>query len=275
MHGSYALSEKINAVPFYAILGETARDDIPVMYAVDWMSGYEKAEYWSERGVDSFMVKVGEDVEKDIKALRRIRDFLPEDKVIVVDPNQGYSVMETLRLAREAGDCFDAIEGPVDKDDYAALAGLTRELSQPLIADETVTSKNNVARLIREDACDMMLLKLLRAGGFRTCMQMAGLAEEAGKKVYCASMTNLGVGEAAILHFASAVPNLTSMFGNGLENLFQIYGPGMEYVREKDISTHHKYEKGSWTVGDEPGIGVEVDYDRICGYQNRETLEYS
>lgn len=264
------LMGKALGVPIYKLLGGLYRERIPLWYAVSWDRGVEamaeEAAKWVERGFRGIMVKVGrqKDVAQDIESLRIVREHVGDDVPIIADPNQAYSRAEAIKLAKGMSDYAQALEGPVKKWDLDALAAIKRLGVVEVVADESLFSPADAIELIKRDAADMFLIKLLKLEGFYTSKKIVAIAEAAGVGCYCASMTNLGIGHAANLHFAAST-KLDDRYGFGFENLFQIFG-SLRQSEEENISEVPKFKDGYYEVPKGPGLGVELIEENVERY---------
>ncbi len=266
----YDLMGKALAVPVYDLLGGLYRKRVPLWYAVSWDRGVramaEEAARRVEMGFKGIMVKVGRtrDVEQDIESLRIVREHVGDDVRIIADPNQAYSRAQAIKLAKGMREYAQALEGPVKKWDLDALAAIKRLGVVELVADESLFSPADAVELIKRDAADMFLIKPLKLGGFYTSKKVAAIAESAGVGCYCASMTNLGIGHAANLHFVAST-RLDDRYGFGFENLFQIFG-SVQRSREQNISEVPEFKDGYYEVPEGPGLGVQLIEENVETY---------
>lgn len=264
----YDIMGKALGVPIYKLLGGLRREKIPLLYAVSWDQGpetmAEEAAKRVKQGFKGIMVKVGRGIDQDIESLMMVRQHLDDDIPVIADPNQAYSRYEAIKLARGICEYAQALEGPVKRWDLDGLREIRRLGLVELIADESLSTSVDAVELVKRDAADMFLIKLLRSGGFYPAKQIAAIAESAGIGCYAASMTNLGIGHAANLHFAAS-SKLDERFGHGFENLIQIFG-SLEASEEKNISQVPHFKDGYYKVPKGPGLGVELLEDNVEKY---------
>ncbi|MEA3377454.1 MAG: enolase C-terminal domain-like protein, partial [Chloroflexota bacterium] len=264
------LMGKALGVPVYDLLGGLYRERIPLWYAVSWDRGVkamaEEAAQWVEMGFRAIMVKVGreKDVDQDIESLRIVREHVGDDVPIIADPNQAYSRAEAIKLAKGMSEYAQALEGPVKKWDLDAVAAIKNLGVVEVVADESLFSPTDAMELIKRDAADLFLIKPLKLEGFYTSKKIAAIAEAAGVGCYCASMTNLGIGHAANLHFAASA-KLDDRYGFGFENLFQIFG-SVQRSQEENISEVPEFKDGCYEVPRRPGLGVELIEENVERY---------
>ncbi|MEE9202519.1 MAG: dipeptide epimerase [Dehalococcoidia bacterium] len=268
------LMGKILGVPVYQLIGGKVREKIPLWYAVTWDRGLDRmaqeAEQWVSRGFKGIMVKIGNGIKEDEEALKLVRDRVGAHVPIIADPNQAYSTSEAIRLANTIAPYINALEGPVKGSNISGLKRVKDLNIVPVIADESLFSPQEAVNLVRKKAADMFLIKLLKVGGFYKARQIFSIAQAAGIRCCAASMTNLGIGHLANLHFATAF-DLFDGFGFGFENLLQIFGTE-EAVRERDVCETPPLQSGHFEVPVGAGLGVVLNEKRIKGYALEEIV---
>ena len=270
----YDLMGKILGVPVYQLIGGKVREYIPLWYAVSWDRGVDsmaqEAERWVSMGFKGIMVKIGNGIEEDEKALRLVRSRVGGDVPIIADPNQAYSTTEAVELTERTAAYINALEGPVQGSNIAGLKSVKDLHLVPVIADESLFSSPDAVTLIREQAADMFLIKLLKVGGFYKAREIFSVARAAGIRCCAASMTSLGIGHLANLHFATAFP-LFEGFGFGFENLFQIFGTE-QGIRQRDVCVTPPLQDGHFRVPGGPGLGCTLIESQIKRYALEEIL---
>jgi L-alanine-DL-glutamate epimerase-like enolase superfamily enzyme len=230
----------------------------------------KEAEEWVSLGFKGIMVKIGNGIEKDEKALKLVRSRVGADVPIIADPNQAYSTLEAIELTERTAVYINALEGPVEGSNIAGLKSVKDLHLIPVIADESLFSSSDAVTLVREQAADMFLIKLLKVGGFHKAKEIFSIARAAGIRCCAASMTNLGIGHLANLHFATAFP-LYEGFGFGFENLFQIFGTA-QGIRERDVCVTPPLQGGYFRAPTGPGLGCSLIESQINKYALEEIL---
>ena len=86
------------------------------------------------------------------------------------------------------------------------------------------------------------------------CRKVFGLAELFGIKTLMGSTVELSIGTAARAHLAAAVPNID----------FPCYPAGPLVYYEQIVKERVGYEEGHIIVPDGPGLGVELDEERLA-----------
>ncbi len=162
-----------------------------------------------EKGFRALKLKVGVNPSEDVERIRMVREAVGEDVEIRVDANEGWSpeqAVEVLNRVEKFRVRF--VEQPVPAHDVKGLARVRRESPIPVMADESVHSPSDALRLIREEAVDMMNIKLAKSGGILRARKISDVAEAAGVSCMIGCMSESEIGIAAGAHFAAGVRNV-------------------------------------------------------------------
>jgi len=213
----------------------------------------EKVKQGLSRGYRKIKMKI--EPGKDIEYVRYVRSTVPTETHLMVDANNAYGEADFDRL--RALDEFNLlmIEQPLACDDLVRHARLQKLLRTPLCLDESITSPERARDMIDLGSGRIVNIKPGRVGGFASSIAIHDLCAKHGIPVWCGGMLESGIGRAYNVALAS-LPN------------FSIPGdisPSDRYW-EKDIVVPPwtMSDRGTIRVPDEsPGIGVDVDRDRI------------
>lgn len=165
----------------------------------------------ADRGYEHLKVKTGGSVSDDVDRLFAVADGAPQAS-IKVDANQGWTVSETIRFAEATSDhgiALELIEQPVHRDDVAGLAKASRRVPVPIAADESLFSSSDAIRLVREEAVDVLNLKLGKAG-LVDALSIVEIAEAANVELMIGCMLE----SAVAIHTAAHVVAGTGAFSH-------------------------------------------------------------
>ena len=190
----------------------------------------------------------------DLAPVAAVREALGPDLLLQVDANTAYRADAMDLLSRL--DAFDLllVEQPFGHDDIELHARLAARMRTPICLDETLTSATTTAAAIRAGACEIANIKAGRVGGYLEARRVHDVATALDVPVWCGGMLETGIGRAANLALA-ALPGFT---------LPGDISGSSRYYRE-DITPPFVARDGRMAVPDGPGIGVEVDEERIAG----------
>ncbi|WP_158889872.1 mandelate racemase/muconate lactonizing enzyme family protein [Amycolatopsis anabasis] len=237
-------------VPLAVALGGPFREEVPIKLS---LSGdgpqldrvYEAA---VAAGFRSFKVKVGLGVEGDLARVSRARALAGPGAFLGTDANGGWSRAQAREAVRGLADLRPAfVEQPVAPGDLEGMAAL-RSFGLPVVADESVFDSDDLVRLIRADAADVVSLYVGKAGGPGRAVAMGRLAEAFGLDVLIGSNGELGLGAAAQLHVACALPGLSTTLPSDIIGAHYY----AEDILEKPLNSNGIRAR----LGDGAGLGV-------------------
>lgn len=219
----------------------------------------DRALAFRELGYETFKVKLGLDERSDIETVRAAREALGSDSVLRADVNGAWTVGTAKRQLRRLAD-FDLayIEQPLELSDLAGHAHLRASQPIPVALDESAYDLTDVGNILRMQAADVILLDPHEAGGLWPCIKAAGAAEACCIPVTLHSGGELGLSQAAYLHLAASIPNMNVPID--CEHA---------YLSEDIVTQRHVIRDGKMPVPTGPGLGVEVDLDKLERYRVR------
>lgn len=210
-----------------------------------------------DRGFRTFKLKIGYDEPSDIALTRAVREAIGPDLPLRLDVNgawtPGTARRQCARLA-PYDPCY--VEQPLEMDDLAGHALLRRSTSVPIALDESAYTLNDIGNIVRAEAADVILLDPHEQGSLWQCVKGGAIAESVGIPVTLHCGGELGLSQAAYLHLAASIPNMTLAIDNELD-----------YLGGDVITQPFVIEDGALPVPTAPGLGVEVDPALVERYQ--------
>lgn len=211
----------------------------------------ELAAQWYARGFRIFKMKVGQDVDKDVRRVERLASAHP-DVDFILDANQGFDLKGARSMISALSSLtkrIRLIEQPVARDDLGAMASLRADAKIPIAADESVFSLEDAKRVIANNAADCINLKIMKTGLAET-IAVARAARAAGLSLMIGGMMesrlamsfsfSLVLATGWITHLDLDTPLL--MADDPLEGGYQYRGPML-------------------TLWNEPGVGMRPRRD--------------
>ena len=195
----------------------------------------------------------------DVEVVRAVRARFPKIQ-LMADANSAYHLRDSERLAEL--DEFDLmmLEQPLGHDELIDHAEMQRSLCTPICLDECIRTAHHARQAIRLGACRVINIKLGRVGGFSEALRVHETCRDAGVPVWCGGMLESGIGRAHNIALST------------LEN----------FVLPGDVSASKRYwaqdviqpavevtGDGMISVGDQPGLGYGLDFDRIEALSER------
>ena len=154
----------------------------------------ELARTWHDRGFRVFKMKVGHDVDDDIRRLEAIhRQYA--DISFLIDPNQGYTREEAacfIQGVTRSGANMVLLEQPLARDDLEGHARLQRDFQVHVAVDESARSLNDLKAVIQQRAANYLNVKITKSGVLEG-MAMAAFAKASGLHVMIGGMVETRV----------------------------------------------------------------------------------
>jgi len=267
------ITGKSAGIPVYQLLGGAARKVIPVCHSVGIAPPDQAAETALrvvEDGIKYLQIKVPGDPATDLAMVKAIRKAVGDDIVMHPDVNRGYkdaktAINSTRAMVAEAG--IWAVEQPVEGGDM--MARITAALDVPVIVDEGCWTSFDAMEIARRNSADILSIYFTKAGGLIRSMEIGAIGRAAGMPMNVNGSLEGGVGNAANLHLSAALegqvlPGVISI--NTLEGREQTKVGGVFYTDDV-ITEPFAYKDGCLTVPDTPGLGVELDMDKMKKYR--------
>ncbi len=141
---------------------------------------------------------------------------------------------------------IELIEQPVSAVDFEGLKQVTDHVDTPIMADESAFSPTDVFRLLSMRACDLINIKLMKAGGLGPASKIAAMAEAAGVECMmgCMLECKIGITAAAALSAGTAVITKNDLDAADLMAADPIHG-GITY------------DKDHLVLSELPGLGIQ------------------
>ncbi|MFF7444520.1 MULTISPECIES: enolase C-terminal domain-like protein [unclassified Streptomyces] len=261
-------------MPVHALLGGKVRDTVEYSAYLfykwaahpegvacekdDWGAALDPAgvvaqarQFTQRYGFTSFKLKGGVfPPEQEIAAVRALAEAFP-DHPLRLDPNGAWSVATSLKVAEELGDVLEYLEDPTLG--TPAMAEVSAGTDVPLATNMCVTTFAEIKEAFTKDAVQVVLSDHHYWGGLRNTQQLAAICRTFGVGVSMHSNTHLGISLAAMTHVASTVPNL--------HHACDSHYP---WQSEDVLTERLTFEDGSVRVADAPGLGVELDREKLA-----------
>jgi L-alanine-DL-glutamate epimerase-like enolase superfamily enzyme len=217
----------------------------------------EDAARWVERGFRTIYLKVGFGAETDVARVAAIRKAIGSGPRIRVDANQAWSPGAARTIIERLADFgLEYVEQPTAASNLAEMAALRRMVRVPILAHEASLTVEGSLATIAKQAADALQLDPRFDAGITGARTAALMAEAAGLPVVTHTFGELGVGTAAVLQLHAAHRNFV------LDN--QTYYWNLEDdVIAGGLLEWHGCEL---EVPTGPGLGVELDRDRVAHY---------
>lgn len=183
-----------------------------------------------------------------------LADAFPEDG-LRYDPNAVLSVEESIRFGR----AIEHLRNDYFEDPTWGLNGMRRvreNVRIPMATNTVVVNFEQLAANVLDPAVDVILLDTTFWGGIRPCIKAAAVCETFQLSVAMHSSGELGIQLATMLHLGAVLPALPFAVDTHYHHLLD----------DVIVGGKLQYQDGTIAVPTGPGLGVELDRDRMEKY---------
>jgi L-alanine-DL-glutamate epimerase-like enolase superfamily enzyme len=235
-------------VPFYWFVGAEDRK-------VETVS--RQAAEGAERGFKTVYIKIGFELENDLRLARALRDAVGDDVAVRVDANEGWSVFEAVDALRRFEDVgVEFVEQPIDMHNIAGLADLRSKSRVRIGANQSAWLPWQVPEVIAQRAADVIVTDPHQLGGLVPFHTAAMMCEAAGIPICKHAFADLGITTIATSHVLATLPS--PQLGHQQFLTFLVHDL---------LATKVEFVDGAIPVPTGPGLGIELDRDALEFYK--------
>lgn len=200
-----------------------------------------------EQGYQVLKIKIGNNEQDDIRRILKIREAVGPNVKLRLDANQGWNAKQAVKTIRylEENVGIELVEQPVPAHDFDGLKYIRERVDTPIMADESVFSPYDAFQLIRNEAVDLINIKLMKSGGIRRARQIADMAQSAGIECMIGSMMESHTSVTAAAHLAYAHSNITRY---DLDAAL--------WLKEQSAEEGIKWQGDTAQLSNKPGLGI-------------------
>ena len=209
----------------------------------------------AEHGFTAHKLKAGVFTpDHELEVFRAVANTFPKDGVRI-DPNGGWSVEQAIRF----GKAIEDLNNDYYEDPAWGLEGMRRVrefVRIPTATNQVVVNFEQLTQNVRATAADVVLLDTTFWGGLRQAWLGGVICQKFNIGVAVHSSGELGIQLATMLHLGAALPN-------------QVFAGDAHYHHLTDDiikGGKKKYRGGKIAVPQGPGLGVELDRDKLAQY---------
>lgn len=191
--------------------------------------------------------------EEELESVRLIRKKFPKVK-LRFDPNAAWGVGTSINILSKMKEYdLEYAEDPVWGIEGMGL--VRKDVPIPFATNMCVINFDQIPLAVRTRCIDIVLSDIHYWGGLANNKKLAGVCETFQIGLGMHSDRELGISTAAQVHFAAATPYL-------------VYAPDSHYHHQVDdvITEPFKYDHGHFKVPTKPGLGVEIDREKLEKY---------
>jgi len=258
------IAGRIAGLPLYKLLGGWSDGWIPLTMPVaitDDASVRSQVQDAVAEGYGGIKLKVGRDLDRDVRIVQIAREAAGADRLLYVDANQGYSTRDALRAAAEFDRIgVDLLEEPVAASDVQGRVKLAAN-GTAMLLDETILT---AADMLREIALGTPAAFSIRSprSGITQARKLVGIAEAAGVPCLIGSHRELGVATAASAHLGAAFARMTYPAELGVHAL----------LSDGLLAEPLRIDGGRMYLPEGPGLGVELDREKVAFHREGDVV---
>jgi L-alanine-DL-glutamate epimerase-like enolase superfamily enzyme len=237
------------------LLGGVLQTELPLYVAVP-LGPPEAMAAFVEReragGIHHFQLKLGDAPERDRDRVAAVHAVTGPEDAIIGDANGGWRRQDAIIAARLL-EGFDRLRLEQPCPTLEECLAVRRLSTLPMVLDEVITDLPTLVRAAAADAMDHINLKVGRVGGLTKARRMRDAAVELGLTLTIEDSWGGDLVTAAVSHLAAGVPP-AQLFAASYMNDWTVEHVAGYQPRSRD---------GRGPVPQGPGLGVEVDTDRL------------
>ena len=244
--------------PLYKLLG-AKRDSIEPYASLpfyDSLPEYVDAvNAYAKLGYTTFKFHVWGQVEDDSRLVELVqKTFADSPYRFMIDLEGAYDFEDAIRLGGETDErLFVWLEGPIDDELLQQYAELRNRLAVPIIpAGYNIYSPEFIRQGIETGAWDAGRFDVTNVGGFSKALELMMIANDAGLSIEIQSWG----------HSLAQAANLHLMLANERTRYFEAPMPKKAF--EFGMKNGNLLERGRVVAPEGPGLGIEVDWDRLA-----------
>jgi D-galactarolactone cycloisomerase len=244
---------KASGTPIYQLLGGKCRDKVPVyataLYPEEPAEVARRARAFADKGFHGVKIKVGFDLDQDIRIVQAVRQELGQGFNIMTDANQGYTLGVALKAAQAfAGFGVFWLEEPLFVEDIEGHAQLREEGKTPIALGENLHMCYAFENFVVRGAVDFLQPDVARAGGITEIRKIAAMGAKHNVPLSFHTWGD-AIALAASVHLSVALKECTVM------ELDDTYNP----LRAELLREPLRFERGFMLPTEAPGLGVELE----------------
>jgi L-alanine-DL-glutamate epimerase-like enolase superfamily enzyme len=246
--------------PVSMFFGGALRDSFPSMYYIQAQDDLgvmvDQARDAVERGFQTIYFKVGIEEERDVELVASVREAIGHGPKIRVDANEAWSPGTAVRILRRmAPHVIEYIEQPVLMFDIDGMAHVRAASGVAVGANQSSWGAHAILEIIRKNAADVIMTDPHQEGGLLPTKRVLGLCEMAALPFVNHAFNATTMTLTAHMHVMST----------STACVLAIQGHP-DFFADDYVTEPLDYSGGRLAVSPDPGLGLELDPDKVARY---------
>jgi len=253
--------------PIYQLLGGSLREQVSYFYYLTWTDIHDLIKQCQDginKGYDVFYLKIGKDEVLEEEMVKVVRETIGPSKKIRLDTNMSWNIPQAKKLINKWHEKYsiDFFEAPIQIEPLTQMQELKSSISSSLCVNEGLWKENEFIDIINSRCGDYLCCSHYYVGSVRKFLHLAYLSNYYGWLICKHTHGELGLTAAIGQHLMLNIPNACEGHQQTAQNMVD------DILTEPiPITT-----KPIWKKIEKPGLGVEVDENKVLFY-NKKFLE--
>lgn len=213
--------------------------------------------FYVKEGFHAVKIKIGFDVEEDLRVIAAARDAIGPKTRLMIDANHGYDTLEAIELGKRARHYgIDWFEEPVLPEDLEAYRAVRAGQAIPVAGGETWHTRYGMREPLASRAVDILQPDLCGVGGFSEMRRVADMAAMHGIRLV-PHVWGTGIALAASLQFMAALPPNPPRY-KPVEPILE-FDRTINPFRQAVLTEPIEHTGGDVAIPDKPGLGIDIN----------------
>ena len=228
----------------------------------------EEVAGYAQEGFCGVKIKIGFDVEEDVKVIAAAREALGNGKRLMIDANHGYDLLEALEVGKRAA-AFDVawFEEPVLPEQISTYHAVRDGQPLPVASGENWHGRYAMLEPLQTRAVDIVQPDVCSVGGISEMRRVVDMAAMFGVRLI-PHVWGTAVCLAASLQCMAALPPNPPR-RRPIEPIMEFdrtHNPFQQAV----VKTPLEHDGGVVQIPDGPGLGIEINRDALRQFALKE-----
>lgn len=220
-------------------------------------------------GFHGVKIKIGFDVEEDLRVIAAVREAIGPERRLMIDANHGYDLLEALEVGQRAQKYgIDWFEEPVLPEQISTYRAVRAGQPIPVASGENWHGRYAMLEPLSTRAVDIAQPDVCGVGGFSEMRRVADMAAMFGVRLV-PHVWGTTVCIAASLQFMAALPPNPPR-RNPIEPIME-FDRTRNPFRQAVVETPIEHDGGVIPIPDGPGLGIAINRDALRQFALKES----